>query len=89
MIELSKHIFEPLRRDEESVLYRGRTEKDSSQLLVRVLETFYTTKSLGMDMGLAISRSIIEAHHGWLWAAQIHRGERSFSLLCHASPACD
>ncbi|MBV9873148.1 MAG: AAA family ATPase [Verrucomicrobia bacterium] len=35
--------------------------------LQRVFETFYTTKSSGMGMGLAISRSIIEAHHGRLW----------------------
>jgi predicted ATPase/signal transduction histidine kinase len=35
--------------------------------LQRVFETFYTTKSSGMGMGLAISRSIIEAHRGRLW----------------------
>src|ERR1700758_3940801 len=33
-MELSKHVFEPLRRDEDSILYRGRGEEDSSHVLV-------------------------------------------------------
>jgi len=52
--------------------------------LKHVFETLYTTKSHGMGMGLAISRSIIEAHNGRLWVtANAPRGAVfQFTLPC-------
>jgi PAS domain S-box-containing protein len=35
----------------------------------KLFEAFYSTKSGGMGIGLSVSRSIIERHHGRLWAA--------------------
>jgi PAS domain S-box-containing protein len=49
----------------------------------RLFEAFYTTKAHGMGMGLAISRSIIEAHGGRLWALRT----APWATFCSSLPA--
>jgi len=41
----------------------------SGQSIDQLFDAFYTTKRGGMGIGLSVSRSIIESHHGRLWAA--------------------
>jgi signal transduction histidine kinase len=49
----------------------------------RVFETFFTTKQQGMGMGLPISRSIIELHHGHLWPQS---GDAPGTTFCFTLP---
>jgi PAS domain S-box-containing protein len=78
-----------------------RSAKDGGALLVEVrdsgpgvdpehaeqlFEAFYTTNADGIGMGLSISRSIIEAHGGRMWASrnQPHGAVFRFSLPLEA-----
>ena len=56
------------------------------QEMDRLFEAFYTTKPNGMGMGLAISRSIIEAHAGRLWSQPNPGPGATFFINLPAAP---
>jgi C4-dicarboxylate-specific signal transduction histidine kinase len=53
----------------------------------RLFEPFYTTKASGMGMGLSISRTIIEAHGGRLWASATLAHGAVFQFTVPVRPA--
>jgi C4-dicarboxylate-specific signal transduction histidine kinase len=59
---------EPMAATEVLVAVRDSGPGLEPQSLDRLFDAFYTTKPEGLGLGLAISRRIIEAHGGRLWA---------------------
>ncbi len=59
----------------------------SPQDIERIFSPRFTTKSGGMGMGLAICRSILEAHDGQLWAASNTPVGAVFQFALRTAPA--
>lgn len=57
------------RQGDVELLVRDSGTGVDPQIVQRLFDPFYTTKSKGMGVGLSISRTIIESHGGRIWAA--------------------
>lgn len=55
--------------------------------LDRIFDSFYTTKSDGLGLGLSIARYLVEANHGRLWAENVKGGGAVFQFSLPAVPA--
>ena len=70
VVDRPKKLFiRSKRHSPETVLVEIRDSGVGLKDPEKVFEAFFTTKENGMGMGLAVCRSIIDAHHGRLWAA--------------------
>ena len=76
------HLFDQV---EFSVMDRGHGI--APDLLEKLFEPFFSTKSEGMGMGLNICRSIVEFHHGRLWAVPNPAGGTIFRFTLPRSGA--
>jgi PAS domain S-box-containing protein len=58
----------------------------SQEAADKLFQAFYTTKNDGMGIGLHVSHSIIEAHHGRLWATANDGPGATFSFAMPSRP---
>jgi PAS domain S-box-containing protein len=103
LINLISNAIEAVEDNKISPLITIRaTGTDQKEMVIRVIDNgpgvndpekifdaFVTTKAKGMGMGLAVSRSIVEAHGGRLWAENSKAGGAIFNValpLSHAGP---
>jgi signal transduction histidine kinase len=65
-----------------SVLDRGHGIKSEDMALL--FESFFTTRAEGMGLGLSIVRSIVQAHHGHVWAENLASGGAAIHFILPA-----
>ena len=72
--------------DRVRVALRDHGEGIAEKAMADIFRPFFTTKSHGMGMGLSISRSLVEAHGGALWAENAADGGAVFWIEMPVHP---
>jgi PAS domain S-box-containing protein len=99
-INLIVNAIEALEGQQVSPLVALRATPDSHGMLIqvidngpgvddpdRIFDAFMTTKEKGMGIGLAVSRTIVEAHGGQIWAENNKTGGATFNVTLPLSHA--
>jgi PAS domain S-box-containing protein len=72
--------------DRVRVMVRDTGVGFDRQSMDKLFDAFYTTKRDGMGIGLSVSRSIVERHHGRLWAEANDGPGATFSFSIPRGP---
>jgi PAS domain S-box-containing protein len=99
ILNLIVNAFESMESSDQPATLRIRTRAADGEVILDVVdsgsgitadkltsifEPFVTTKNDGLGMGLALSQSIVTAHHGRLWAENNPEGGATFHMALPA-----
>ena len=98
LLNLIKNGIESMEKSEQRTLTVNVSQQENTMEIAvidaghgvtdpdRLFEPFFSTKSEGLGMGLNICRTIIESHHGQLWATKNPEGGTTFRFTLPCAP---